>query len=85
MPRALGAVLAALVVFTTGQPIAAQERPTPGPHTTWRDYGGGADSSKFVALDQITKTNVKQLQVAWTYFEGAAVMNPVVVDDVAYV
>ena len=33
----------------------------------WRDYAGGPDSSRFVAATQITKANVGQLQVAWTY------------------
>ncbi|MDP9324385.1 MAG: hypothetical protein M3P13_12185, partial [Acidobacteriota bacterium] len=36
----------------------------------WRDYAGGPDSSRFVAAKQITKSNVNQLQVAWTYAPG---------------
>jgi quinoprotein glucose dehydrogenase len=36
-------------------------------HTTWRDYEGGPDNSKYVALDQITKSNVGQLRIAWSY------------------
>ena len=39
-------------------------------YTSWKDYGGGADSSHFVALDHINKTNVKDLEVAWTYSTG---------------
>src|SRR5687767_6312217 len=34
-------------------------------HKTWTQYGGGADQSKYVDLEQITKENVSQLQVAW--------------------
>ena len=30
----------------------------------WRDYAGGPDSSRFVAATQITKANVKRLEVA---------------------
>ena len=36
----------------------------------WRDYAGGPDSSRFVAATQITKANVQQLEVAWTYPAG---------------
>jgi glucose dehydrogenase len=57
-------------------------------HRTWKDYAGGPDSSKFVALDQITRTNVAQLQVAWTYPTDDALnyqFNPVIVDNVMYV
>jgi len=54
----------------------------------WPDYGGGADSSHFVALDQITKSNVSQMQVAWVYPTAdnhAYLFNPVIVDNVMYV
>jgi quinoprotein glucose dehydrogenase len=50
----------------------------------WRDYAGGADSSRFVAATQITKANVKQLQVAWTYASGQSDFNPLVVRGVIY-
>src|SRR3990170_647731 len=50
----------------------------------WRDYAGGPDSSRFVAATQITKGNVKQLQVAWTYPHGDTDFNPLVVRDVVY-
>lgn len=36
-------------------------------HTTWSDYGGGADSSKYMELTEITKADVSKLTVAWTY------------------
>ena len=51
----------------------------------WWDYGGGPSSSHFVELDQIKKSNVSQLEVAWFYPHGATGFNPVVVDDVMYV
>ena len=57
-------------------------------HKTWRDYGGGPDSSHFVALDQINKSNVSQLEVAWIYPTGdnrSYIFNPIVVDNVMYV
>jgi quinoprotein glucose dehydrogenase len=57
-------------------------------HKTWKDYGSGPDSSKFMDLDQIDKSNVGDLQVAWTYPTGdksTYLFNPVIVDDVMYV
>ena len=65
-------------------PLVAAEQD----HRKWIDYGGGPDSSHFVALDQINKSNVRQLQVAWTYPTGddhAYLFNPIIVDDVMYV
>jgi quinoprotein glucose dehydrogenase len=52
---------------------------------SWKDYGGGPDTSRFTAVDEIKKSNVKQLQVAWTYFNGSSGMNPIIVDNVMYV
>ncbi len=57
-------------------------------YKTWKDYGGGPDSSHFVDLKQIDKSNVSQLEVAWTYPTGddrSYVFNPIVVDNVMYV
>ena len=39
-------------------------------YKTWKDYGGGPDSSHFVDLKQINKSNVNQLEVAWVYPTG---------------
>lgn len=36
----------------------------------WEAYGNTSGGSRFVALDQITRDNVKNLQVAWTYRTG---------------
>src|SRR4051812_2321369 len=68
--------------------IGVQQLPAQQDHKAWRDYGGGPDSSHFIALDQINKSNVNQLQVAWTYptgDSGSYVFNPIVVDNVMYV
>ncbi len=57
-------------------------------HKTWSNYGGGADSSHFVALSQIDKSNVSQLRIAWSYpvSDGHAYLfNPIIVDNVVYV
>src|SRR6266487_2020058 len=57
-------------------------------HKTWMHYGGGPDSSHFVALDQINTPNVNQLDVPWIYPTGdgrSYLFNPIVVDNVMYV
>jgi len=53
---------------------------------TWRQSGGGADSSQYSSLKQINKGNVKQLEVAWTYPTGPTNrFNPIVIDGTMYV
>lgn len=57
-------------------------------HQSWRDYGGGADQSKYVVLEEITKANVDKLEVAWFYStsdQQVYQFNPLVVDTVMYV
>jgi quinoprotein glucose dehydrogenase len=57
-------------------------------HAAWRDYAGAADGAQFSALDQINRSNVSQLRVAWTYPTGDGskyLFNPVVVDRTMYV
>ena len=50
----------------------------------WWDSGGGPANSHYLDLDQINKSNVNQLQVAWFYPHAANLFNPIVVDDVMY-
>ncbi|WP_395942826.1 glucose/quinate/shikimate family membrane-bound PQQ-dependent dehydrogenase [Brevundimonas sp.] len=38
--------------------------------TNWEAYGNTSGGSRFVALDQITRDNVKKLKLAWTYRTG---------------
>ncbi|VTP65683.1 Quinate/shikimate dehydrogenase (quinone) [Leclercia adecarboxylata] len=42
----------------------------------WANYGNTPGASRFVALDQITRDNVKDLQVAWTYRTGDIPVSP---------
>ena len=55
-----------------------------GAQREWRDYAGGGDSSRYVAATQITKANVSQLQVAWSYAPGVTDFNPLVVRGMVY-
>src|SRR6478609_10642800 len=60
-----------------------------GPDTNWA-INGGDGNSRFSPLTQINKSNVKSLQVAWTYesgdhFTGSEMQsNPIVIDGVLY-
>lgn len=63
------------------------------PDINWPEYNGDGARSHYSPLDQIDKTNVQQLNVAWTYASGGAdtaqnrsqiQCNPIVVDGVLY-
>ena len=57
-------------------------------HTTWNDYGGAADSAQYSALQQINRSNVNRLEVAWTYPTGDGrkyLFNPIVANGLMYV
>jgi quinoprotein glucose dehydrogenase len=58
-------------------------------YTTWSDYGGSPDSMQYSGLKQITKANVKQVELAWTFLapgpSGRFAFSPLVVDGVMYV
>lgn len=38
--------------------------------TEWSGYGGGPDGIRYSSLTQINRSNVSQLQIAWTYDSG---------------
>jgi glucose dehydrogenase len=88
-------VLAAgLVAAATGvwgqarQDGAASTNGTRGarPYTTWTEYGGGAHSSQYSALDQINRSNVSGLEVAWTFaVADTVILNPLVVDGLMFI
>lgn len=57
-------------------------------HSGWRDYNGGSDAAQYSSLRQIDRSNVSQLQVAWSYSTGDTnkyFFNPVEVDGRLYV
>ena len=77
----LGTAVAAVLLGCLASTAGAQ------PYTTWRTYGGAADSSQYSALTQINKSNVSQLTVAWTFPTGerSFSFNPIVIDRTMYV
>src|SRR5688572_15940957 len=50
----------------------------------WPGYGNGPDNSRYFASRQINKSNVNQLQVAWTYPHGETLSSPIVARGVIY-
>jgi quinoprotein glucose dehydrogenase len=53
----------------------------------WPAYGGGTEQIRYSSLNQITRKNVRQLDVAWTYDSGETgglQTNPIVVGGVLY-
>jgi quinoprotein glucose dehydrogenase len=80
-----------LAVVAVGAAVSARApqaitRVAPTESTTW-GYGGGPRQIRYSSLRQITKANVAQLQVAWTYDTGepgALQTEPIVVDGVLY-
>lgn len=66
-------------------------KPSPrSAYRSWRVYGGGYDQIRYSALDQINRTNVHRLRVAWRYDTGDAFpgsemqANPIVIDGILY-
>lgn len=62
--------------------------PTLTDHTQWHRSHGDSSSSRYSALSEINKSNVKQLAVAWVYHSqdgaGNIQCNPIVVDGIVY-
>jgi quinoprotein glucose dehydrogenase len=85
-PRAVAASAALLLALAIAHSASTPPKP---PYTTWSDYGGSADSMQYSALKQINRTNVKRIELAWSYLaagpSGRFGFNPVIVDGVMYV
>ena len=80
-----------LVLFMQLCPAAGQTRSIPeGRYRDWNIYGGSPENIRYSALDQINRSNVAQLGVAWTFDTGDAFAesemqcNPIVVNGVLY-
>jgi quinoprotein glucose dehydrogenase len=70
-------IAAAFVAMTTGLAQSSNGK-------WWPGYGNGPDNSRYFPSKAITKSNVTQLQVAWTYAHGETGFSPIVVRGVAY-
>jgi quinoprotein glucose dehydrogenase len=87
----LGGVLClSALVGAAFQPAAAQRtsKRQANKNTDWSAYGGSAAGIRYSPLDQINRSNVNQLQVAWTFDSGegpgGTQTQPLVVDGVLY-
>ena len=81
-------ILSALLLTSTAAVYLS-----PGPRAAgstyrgWSAYGGGPEQMRYSSLAEINRTNVSQLQVAWTYDSGETgglQTQPIVVDGVLY-
>jgi len=66
-------------------------RDTPGnAYREWKAYGGGPDNIHYSLLDQINRSNVQKLEVAWSFDTGDAMpdydmeCNPIVVNGLLF-
>jgi quinoprotein glucose dehydrogenase len=87
VPTVLGCMCLGLFFQASAQDQAGKAD-IADPHTAWRNYGGSPDGAQYSALRQIDRSNVKDLQVAWTYRTGddkKYAFNPIVVDGTMYV
>jgi quinoprotein glucose dehydrogenase len=79
--------LRALFVIGTGMLLVAQTRPE-RPAADWPAYGGGPEGTRYSDLKQINRSNVRDLQVAWTYDTadgpGDTQTQPIVVNGVLF-
>ena len=57
--------LAVLTLCAVAATIAVVASQAPRPQTEWRYYGGNKGFTRYSALDQINRDNVKSLRIAW--------------------
>lgn len=77
----------ALCFFLVGCESNETETPSKPEYRTWSSYLGDPGRSHYSTLSQMTKANVKNLKVAWSYKAedwGQMQMNPLVVDSILY-
>jgi quinoprotein glucose dehydrogenase len=81
-------VCAGIVLFCASFFYSCDRESPVDDHSTWRQYGGRPDQSKYFKASQITKENVDKLSVAWVYPVQDSLpyfFSPIVVDTIMYV
>src|SRR5690606_23938600 len=76
----------ALCAFLAGAPLAFAQPPDTDDHQ-WHMPAKNYASTRYSTLDEITTTNAKDLQVAWTFSTGLARGHeaaPLIVGDTMY-
>ena len=86
--RRIDSILIPLFLFLS---CGSQERAVPETgYGTWNVYGGDAGFSHYSRLDQINRSNVHRLEIAWTYDSGDAFQNselqtnPIIIGNILY-
>ncbi len=86
--RRIDSILIPLFLFLS---CGSQERAVPETgYGTWNVYGGDAGFSHYSRLDQINRSNVHRLEIAWTYDSGDAFplselqANPIIIGNMLY-
>ena len=78
----------AFILLTLTLSVSCSPDSSSNDHSTWTQYGGSPDQSKYFEATQITKENVSQMKVAWMYPTGDNnfyFFSPIVVDTTMYV
>jgi glucose dehydrogenase len=76
-----------LLMVSAGWGSEIPGSPSPAPSRGWPALGGGPQGIRYSSLDQINRTSVRQLEVAWTFDsgeEGGLQASPIVVGGVVY-
>src|SRR5262244_3677222 len=74
MVRRLALLLSGLTISVLAiLPMLAQQGARNG---DWKAYGGDEGSTRYSALDQINRDNIKDLRVAWVWKSDSLVPNP---------
>ncbi len=77
----LGPVCPAVLLVAAASFSAFAQTPN---EKDWRDYAGSPEGTRYVALNQINKSNLDKLGVAWVYPYAETGFNPIVAHGVIY-
>ena len=80
--------LACFILLILTLSVSCKPESSSDDHTTWTQYGGNPDQSKYFNATEITKENVNGMEVAWTYpvgDNGFYSFSPIIVDTTIYV
>ena len=82
--RAVALAGAALIALLVGGGLVPRVSGQTQDRREWTDYAGGPSGSRFAPSTEITKANVTQLGVAWSYPYGDSGFNPIVAHGTIY-
>ncbi|HEY2930430.1 MAG TPA: pyrroloquinoline quinone-dependent dehydrogenase [Acidobacteriota bacterium] len=85
-------IFGVLLTAFSGMTAVSPRDLKPGGYDGWRVYGGDSSGSRYSSLDQIDRTNVNRLKVAWVYHTldnridppSTIECSPIVVDGIMY-